>query len=233
MATDDTRGRIVHAAGGVFAERGFRGATIREICRKAGANLASVNYYFGDKEHLYVEVFKAAHPGGVEPSLAKEWREEAPPQQKLRTFIHELLKRLFRADAPAWRMRLLQREILDPTPFCAEMMQQYFRTKFTQLMSALDEVLPPDMPPYRRHQLGFSIIGQCVYFRAASPVIAMIITEEEQRECHTVELLTEHISQVVLAALGLAQPLGRPAGDGHRKNLPVAETDPSTVRASE
>ena len=42
MGTDDTRERIVQAAGEVFAERGFRGATIREICQKAGANLASV-----------------------------------------------------------------------------------------------------------------------------------------------------------------------------------------------
>ena len=137
------------------------------------------------------------------------------------------------AAAPAWRMRLLQREILDPTPFCAEMMQQYFRAKFAHLMRALDEVLPSDMPAYRRHPIGFSIIGQCVYFRAASPVIAMVISEEEQRECHTVDLLTEHICQVVLGALGLAPPLGGAAGGGHRNELRVAKTDPPTVRAPE
>jgi AcrR family transcriptional regulator len=229
MANDDTRGRILQAAGEVFARQGFKAATVREICRKAGANLASVNYYFGDKEHLYVEVFKAAHPGGLEQSLAQDWPEEAPPEQKLRMFIRALLARLFRADAPAWRMRLLQREILDPTPFCTEMMQEYFRAKFAQLMSALDEVLPPDMPSYRRHQVGLSVIGQCVYFRAASPVIAMVVGEEEQHQYHTVELLTEHIAQVVLAALGLAPPLGRPAGDSCPKSSPVDEMNPSTT----
>ena len=49
------------AAGGVFASRGFRDATIREICQAAGANIAAVNYHFGDKEALYLEVIRHAH----------------------------------------------------------------------------------------------------------------------------------------------------------------------------
>jgi len=212
MSSDDTRGRILNAAGEVFAERGFRASTVREICRRAAVNLASVNYYFGDKEHLYVEAVKAAHPAGPEPSLAEDWPEGATPDQKLTAFIRELFKRLFRVESPAWKMRLLQREILEPTPFCMELMQEYFRTKFAQLMSILDEVLPPEMPAHRRHQVGFSIIGQCVYFRAALPVIQMIIGPDEQREHHTIESLTDHVSGLVLAALGLAPPLGRLTG---------------------
>ncbi|MCX7427502.1 MAG: helix-turn-helix domain containing protein [Planctomycetia bacterium] len=45
MASDDARSRILEAAGKVFAERGFKDTTVREICRKAGVNLVGVNYY--------------------------------------------------------------------------------------------------------------------------------------------------------------------------------------------
>ena len=51
-----TRQRLLEAAGQVFAEQGFRAATVRDICQRAGANIAAVNYHFGDKEALYREV---------------------------------------------------------------------------------------------------------------------------------------------------------------------------------
>jgi TetR/AcrR family transcriptional regulator, regulator of cefoperazone and chloramphenicol sensitivity len=50
-----TRKRLLAAAGRVFAEKGYRDATIAEICRLAGTNIASVNYHFSDKESLYRE----------------------------------------------------------------------------------------------------------------------------------------------------------------------------------
>jgi TetR/AcrR family transcriptional regulator, regulator of cefoperazone and chloramphenicol sensitivity len=209
MSTDDTRARIIQAAGEVFADRGYQAATIREICGKAGANLAAVNYYFGDKEQLYVEVLKSAHPEGAELNPEEPWPAGSPPEEKLREYIRAFLERLLRAERPAWRMRLLQREILEPTPFCEEMMQSHVRAHFAQLMGVLDEVLPADTPVHRRHQMGLSIIGQCVYFRAAAPVIAMVIDDEERDRYHTVEHLTEHIAQVVLGALGLGPPVGQ------------------------
>jgi len=48
----DTRERVLAAAMQVFAERGFDGATLREITAMAGANIAAVNYYFRSKDEL-------------------------------------------------------------------------------------------------------------------------------------------------------------------------------------
>ena len=56
-----TRDRILEAAGEQFAERGFRGATVRVICEKAGVNISAVKYYFGGKEELYSEVLRFWH----------------------------------------------------------------------------------------------------------------------------------------------------------------------------
>jgi AcrR family transcriptional regulator len=51
-----TRERLLTAAAALFAEHGFRRVTVRDICEEASANVAAVNYHFGDKQGLYREV---------------------------------------------------------------------------------------------------------------------------------------------------------------------------------
>jgi len=71
-----TRQRLVEAAAHIFAEQGFAGASVREICAKAGANVAAINYHFGGKEALFGEVLRlpihrleATIPAFSEPDL--------------------------------------------------------------------------------------------------------------------------------------------------------------------
>ncbi|MER6029940.1 TetR family transcriptional regulator [Streptomyces sp. NPDC001851] len=51
-----TRTRILHAAGAVFAERGYEAATVRDIAGRAGVNQALIFRYFGSKRALLTEV---------------------------------------------------------------------------------------------------------------------------------------------------------------------------------
>jgi AcrR family transcriptional regulator len=53
-----TRQRLLEAAEELFAQQGFDGTAIRDITTKAGCNQAAVNYYFGDKQELYEELFR-------------------------------------------------------------------------------------------------------------------------------------------------------------------------------
>ena len=53
-----TRARLLAAAERLFADRGFKKVTVREICRAARANVAAINYHFGDKLGLYREVLQ-------------------------------------------------------------------------------------------------------------------------------------------------------------------------------
>ena len=80
---DPRRAKLLEAAGEVFAEHGFYAATVRQICSRAGANVAAVNYYFGDKAELYEEVLRqtvsATHDAGMREALAT-----AEPKQALR-----------------------------------------------------------------------------------------------------------------------------------------------------
>jgi DNA-binding transcriptional regulator YbjK len=69
----------------VFAESGYRNAKVAKICRRAGTNLAAVNYYFGDKANLYAEAWQhsfnaCAGPisggsAGLSPELVNRWAD--------------------------------------------------------------------------------------------------------------------------------------------------------------
>src|SRR5438132_1101501 len=57
---EQTRARLLEAAGPIFAERGFQAANVRAICRQAGVNLGAINYHFRSKEQFYVETIRHA-----------------------------------------------------------------------------------------------------------------------------------------------------------------------------
>ena len=68
MAPPDTRTQILDAAEHLFAERGYRGTSIRAITDRAGANLAAVGYHFGSKAQLLTAVIRRV----VEPIIAAQ-----------------------------------------------------------------------------------------------------------------------------------------------------------------
>ena len=78
MAAPDTRTQILDAAEHLFAERGFRGTSVRAITDLAGANLAAVGYHFGSKAELLAAVIRrvvdpiiAAQGAGLDRLLAR------------------------------------------------------------------------------------------------------------------------------------------------------------------
>jgi AcrR family transcriptional regulator len=205
---DDTRRRLLEAAGEVFAEKGYRAATIREICHRAGANIAAVNYHFRDKQGLYVAVVGYAH-GGENGVPLPEWQEGTPPEDKLRAFIALVLATHFEQKGPPWRARLMIREMVEPTEACAALVDAFVRPRAKLLHGILAELLPAETSEADRHLIAFSIVGQCLFHRAGNPV-AELLSNGFYGQLD-VKRLAEHISRFTLAALGRAAPFGRPS----------------------
>jgi AcrR family transcriptional regulator len=200
----DTRSRILEAAGQVFAEKGFAGGKVREICARAEANLAAVNYYFRDKERLYIEAIKrvVCVPLGEQPN----WPPGTPPAERLRGFIHHMVHRLLDPQRPAWHNRLMMRELAEPTSACAELVRDSISPVAAVLQGILGELVPPEMPRTQRYLLCFSIVGQVIYYCQNRPIARLLMGEEDFSRL-TPQQIAEHVTRFSLAALGLEPPL--------------------------
>ncbi len=206
MGTDrDTRERLLDAAGPVFAERGFQAATVREICQKAGVNVASVNYHFGDKEKLYYETVMQARQQRARKFPFPDWTEETPADRKLCDFVETLLNRMLRPEMP-WQSRLMMREVLDPTAVCQDLMREFFRPQFELLMSILAELIGQETPSFVLRRIAFSVMGQCLLYRVAGKAVKMLTPEDEHEQFFDIPELAQHISYLSLAACGHRPP---------------------------
>jgi AcrR family transcriptional regulator len=199
---DDTQDRLLQAAGELFAEKGFEGASVREICQRAGAgNIAAVNYYFRDKDRLYIEAVKSACLRQAESFPFPDWPVGTAPEVKLRDFIGILLNRMQGGDSSPWARQLFLRELAHPTAACTEFVQRVVRPNAELLTRILSELLPR-VPERKRRLIAFSIVGQCFFHRFAQPVVAQLVGEEEFRSYDSAAL-AEHITDFSFAALGL------------------------------
>lgn len=199
ITTDNPRERLLEAAGEIFAEKGFKGATVRDIIDRAGANLAAVNYYFRDKERLYIEAVKhAACCEPEEPQL--EWPPDTPPAEKLCDVIRFQLLKFLDPNRPAWLARLIMRELTQPSGACAELVREYIEPRSKVLIGILRELMPPDTPQRKLFLTAFSIVGQCHFYCTHRPIIRLLIGEDEYQRLDPATL-AEHITQFTLRAL--------------------------------
>ena len=212
MATnevDTTRERIAGAAGEIFAERGFDGTTVRDICQRAGANIAAVNYYFGDKQQLYVEAVVRAHRWRMEQASLPEWSESTTAETKLADFIKTFIRRVLTGPDDTWHSKLVMREMAHPTAACAELVQSSIRPQFEILLSILRDLLPSDVSAERLRLTAFSIVGQCLFYHFADPVVRNLLTSKEYSELDVAKL-AQHILDFSLSSIG------QPARDQRR-----------------
>ncbi len=202
MSSAVTRQRLLEAAGPVFAEKGFGAANVREICRRAGANVAAVNYHFGGKKGLYLEVFRAQ----MRSRLAKYPPHlgilpDAPAAQRLRAFIRSAVKRLFEAqDAPPWFDRLITWEMTEPTAALDMLVEEFLEPQRRLLAQIVADLLgrPPHSGEVSR--CCWSIVGQWLIYHCARNALLRLQPEISYSPA-AISALAEHIADFSLAAL--------------------------------
>lgn len=205
---DDIKDRLIEIAGAAFGERGYEAVGIREICQGAGANVAAVNYHFGDKRGLYVACLRHAQSCRVDDLAVPQWPADFAAADKLRAFIRGMLESKLDASRPQWHLDMMLREMSRPTDACREIVEDYIRPMAESLGGVLQELHPGAVWDRRAWLIGFSIIAQVLFYQINQPVIRLLMGETEFASL-TLDDLTNHITQFTLAALGQGPPCER------------------------
>ncbi|MCL5281920.1 MAG: CerR family C-terminal domain-containing protein [Planctomycetes bacterium] len=156
----ETRQRLLAAAAEVFAQKGYWETTHAQICRKAKANTAAVNYHFGSKENLYVESWKyafeksvEAHPpdGGIAP--------DASVEQRLRGRILAFLQRI--ADPNNYEIEIMHKEMANPTGLLTQTVHKKVEQMHHGMQSIVRELLGDRAGQRQVSLCVMSLVGQC------------------------------------------------------------------------
>ncbi|QDU77703.1 putative DNA-binding transcriptional regulator [Bremerella volcania] len=202
----DAKQRLLEAAIQEFALHGYDHGTVRRICGKADVNVNAVKYYFEDKKGLYIEAVKEAHrarhrsmapsgfiPPGDSPEIA--------PEVRLQGFIRQMVTMAMSAqDRIDHKHLLIFREMADPSEATQDIVHEFIRPHFERLNDILKELLPEGTPEGDRHMFAFSVVGQCMHYKMAGPIINMLISQDELQAL-TADRVAEHIYQIVTAAI--------------------------------
>jgi AcrR family transcriptional regulator len=192
---------LLAAASDVFAEKGYRDATIAEICERAKANIAAVNYHFGDKETLYTEAWRHSFSESVKvyPSDGGV-SDAAPPEERLRGQVVALLRRI--ADENNKEFFIVQKELANPTGLLDKVMRLELRPLHEKMETLVRELLGPRPLDLQVRFCTISIISQCI-----NPMVA-IKNRKEKREdkdrppgIDDVEAYSRHVVQFSLAGI--------------------------------
>jgi TetR/AcrR family transcriptional regulator, regulator of cefoperazone and chloramphenicol sensitivity len=196
-----TRRRLLEAAGQVFAEVGFRDATVREICRRAEANVAAVNYHFGDKARLYSETLRdLANESMRKFPLDLGLPETAPAEQRLRAFAQSFLHRFFSYERAALYGRIIAREMIEPTHALPERINETMRPMANLVAGIVRQVLGPDAPADEVRRCACSVVGQVVFYKHCQPIFRDLFPGEDFGP-EGIAALADHIASFSMAAL--------------------------------
>jgi AcrR family transcriptional regulator len=193
--------RLLQVAVEVFAECGFRDATVREICSRANVNVASVNYYFRSKEALYTQALAFAfqetnrlHPQDAALNYA------LPPEQRLALFINNFLHKLLDDSHLGLHSKLIAREIADPTKALDEIIETAITPQFNLLQEIIQQILGAHTDKVIVQLCLLSIFGQCLMFKHSRSIIDRLYPELIADES-AIQASAEHIARFSLAAL--------------------------------
>lgn len=197
---DRTRGRLLVAAGRIFAEKGFQEATIAEICKQAESNIASVNYHFGDKETLYLEAWRFAFKRELElfPSDGGV-SEQAAPEQRLAGRIKAMMHRI--ADDRSYSFMIIHREMAHPTRLLADILEKEINPQRIQMLKLIKECVGCGDTDQQILYCHASIMGQCFQLLRLKHLQKARLHPAYAIDLNEVDAFIEHVVRFSLAGI--------------------------------
>ena len=201
--SDVTRRRILNAAERLFAERGYDATSIRALVAKAGVNQAAINYHFGNKDGLYLEVLRDAFRTLTEHQLSHAQAAKAMSrEQALEEFIRRQLWPLMSRDELSRHLRIFNWEAVRPTAVFRRLLSE----EAAPFLSMAVDLIKRFLPNADQRTLAIAavwLIGQCSVFvrnreQLAAPPLDLTLDES------TVESLGRLITGWIIGGLRYA-----------------------------
>lgn len=141
----NTKDALLAAAIEVFADKGFDAATVRDICGRAKANVAAVNYHFGGKEALYGAVLKEIFP--KDEDSQPEGDTDLSPQERLHKYLHDLTSEIYERGngMVTQRWAIFLREMAKPSHNLDFIVQRQVQPRANELRNILAAILGPNV----------------------------------------------------------------------------------------
>jgi TetR/AcrR family transcriptional regulator, regulator of cefoperazone and chloramphenicol sensitivity len=196
---EPTKQKLFKAAIKVFAENGFRDATVRQICKQAGAaNINAVNYYFGSKEQLYKKVLSMVF--AEYDQLAPADFPDRSPEEQLQIYITTFCKILYGegmrdSDTNA----ILVEEFTRPSPFLEEMVDTFNQPRVERLLKIIKGLLGEGATSDMARDCLVSVSGQLLYFSFARPVFLRLFPNYFTKNTH--EQWASHVFKFTLGGI--------------------------------
>lgn len=160
--------RLLDAAEELFCERGFKGTSIRDIAASAGCNIAAVNYYFGGKNNLYMDVWRRhlipmrdARIASINTVMSKGINR-IKLDDLLKSFADTFVGPLMDKHGSSCLSRLMAREYID-----RRLPQNIFVNEvMSPTMNAVSDALVKTCPSLDKSKVlmvVFSLVGQLVH----------------------------------------------------------------------
>ncbi len=200
-ATPDTRQRLLEAAAEVFSEQGYQASSVRQVCQRARANVAAVHYHFGGKEELYLELLRELGRRAFERYPAThELGPEPAAEERLFAFVQAFLLRVLSPDGFGRHGRILSREMVEPSPAFAQVIEEFIRPHFEYLCGVVAEILGCGAREPRVVLAARSIVAQCVFYHHARALLERL-APGEPRDPAALRRLAEHVTRFSLEGL--------------------------------
>ena len=198
---DQPKERLLDEAEALFARKGYHAVSIREITKAAGCNLAAVNYHFGSKENLYLEVFRSRFASRAR-SLSKHFENALAEKDSnsaaavVQALAEAFLEGPLTDEERLRHHRLFARELAEPTEAFKLLTGQVMGPFFKGLADRLRPLFSEGIEEERLMLKIMSIFHMVVFFNFARFMVTGITGREYDAAFKA--LLVEHITDFSL-----------------------------------
>jgi AcrR family transcriptional regulator len=198
---EQSRERLLLAAMRLFASQGFSKTSTREISQAAGANVAAISYYFGDKAGLYQACFGSMCSPSPE-NIAMFDQPHFTLRQSLEGFYRQMMAPLMAGEDAQLLLRLFYREMLEPTGLWEQEIQNNIMPEHLAMVGVLSRHLGLEQPTDAAHRLAYAIVGMALQIMIGRDVVNAItphMLESTDTIAHWVDHLVGYAEALVNA----------------------------------